>query len=297
MMTILRTYSRALLRVFVPACFLLFAGCVNLDDVAELTKLADDAQQTLPAVVADIPASCQRQNHILDETPSSEKPPLTPQDCKPYQDVADHVTKDQSVLIAYFDALGKLASNTPLSYSQTIDTNIATIGSMPNLSAHAIAASTAAQKIGKILADAVTNSYRRHKVNSIILETDGAVQELTADLKKVVTQDYAGILSNENLIMDTYYKSPLSTRHAEAEERLAMVLVQRQYDGDAAALQARQSAAVEYGKVMDNLAALHGKLKEAAEKKANLKEIAKEVGPLLSSLKDAISELRTELKK
>jgi hypothetical protein len=267
------------------------AGCVNLDDVAKLTQLADNAQQTLPVVVADIPASCQRQNHFLEEIPSEERPPdLSPQDCKAYQDVADHLLKDQSVLIAYFDALGKLASNKPLSYGQSIDANIATIGKLPNLSQHTIAASGAAQKIAKVLADAVTSSYRQHKVNSIIEQTDGAVQELTADLRSVMVADYAGILSNENAVVDIYYKSPIAS--AGKTERLALIVVQRQYDGDIAALQARQAAAVSYGKVMDNLAALHGKLKEAADKKASLREIGEQIGPYIANLKDAVSQLK-----
>jgi hypothetical protein len=292
-------YSRAFGRLapcaLLFACFLVAGGCVNLNDVAQLTKLADSAQQTLPAVVADIPASCQRQNLLLKDIPTDERPPnLLPLDCKPYQDVADHLMKDQDVLIAYFDALGKLASNTPLSYSQTIDTNVSTIEKMPNLSNHTIAASSAAQQIAKVLADAVTRSYRERKVNSIIEKTDGPVQELTADLKKVIVVEYAGILSNESEIMETYYKSPIAA--AGKSERLALILVQRQYDNDTTALQSRRAAATAYGKVMDSLASLHAKLKVEATKKANFREIAQEVGPYISSLKDAFSQLQTERK-
>jgi len=281
------------------ACFLLMAGCVNLDDVAQFTKLAENARQTLPAVVADIPASCERHNKLFEEIPDAERPPNSAaQDCKAYRDLADHLNKDQNVLIEYFDSLGKLASNLPLSYEANIDTNVQTISQMPGLSQGAITASTAAQKIAKVLADAVTKSYREHKVNSIIASTDEAVQELTKALKEVVVDDYAGsqggILSSEAQIMDTYYQSPMAA--AGKSERLALILVQRQYDGDKLALQSRKDAAQAYGQVMTNLASLHSKLKAEAAKKASLRDIGQQIGPEVANLKDAISQLRTKAK-
>jgi hypothetical protein len=276
-------------------CLLCVGGCVNLDDVAGLTKLADSARETLPAVVADIPASCQRHNSLLHTKHRAERPAsLQVQDCKPYQDVAFHLSKDQNVLIAYFDSLGKLASNAPLSYDKSIDTNVTTTEKVPNLSRETIAASSAAQKIAKILADVATKAYREHKVDSIIKNTDHDVQELTADLKKVVAVEYSGILSNENEILDTYYEGPMAA--GGKSERLALILVQRQYDADTAALQSRKSAATAYGKVMDSLAQLHGKLKAEALKKASLREIAQQIGPDIANLKDAISELQTRSK-
>lgn len=286
---------KILLCALPPLCFSLLGGCVNLDDIAQLRKLADGAQQVLPEVVADIPGSCQRQNLLFHNIPSGERPPaLAVQDCKPFQDVADHLAKDQNVLIAYFDALGRLSSNTPLSFGQTIDTNVATIEKLQNLSKDVVAASSAAQEIAKVLGDAVTRSYRADKVNAIVLKSDDAVQELTADLKRIIVTDYAGILSNESTALDTYYQGPIAARGQN--ERLALILVQRQYDGDTIALQSRKTAAIAYGKVMDNFASLHAKLKLQAAKKASLGETAQQIGPDISDLKDAISKLQAEQK-
>jgi hypothetical protein len=288
-------YRRNLLRALLTVLMWLIVGCVSLDDVAQLRKLADWAQQTLPAVVADIPASCQRRNVFLNDIPAGERPPsLQPEDCKPYQDVADSLTKDQNVLIAYFDALGALASNTPLSYAKTIDTDVTTIAKLPNLSKNTIAASTASQKIARVFADVATRSYRERKVNSIIERTDEAVQQLTTALKNVITTDYMGILSNEADSVDAYYQSPMAA--ARGSERLALITVQRQYHGDAAVLETRRARSVAYGQVMDSLASLHGKLKMEVKKKASLRQIAQEIGPDVSDLKDAISQLQTGLK-
>jgi hypothetical protein len=278
-------------------CLLGMSGCVNLDDVTQLSKLADSAQQTLPAVVSDIPASCARRNVLLADIPipSAERPAsLTAQDCKPYQDVADHLTKDQSVLITYFDALGKLASNTPSSYDQTIDTSVTTIGKLPSLSSEAVAASTAAQTLMKFLADAATAGYRGRKITSLVEEANPSVQELTSDLKKAIVTDYAGILSNESATLDIYYQSPIAA--AKPADGLSLVLVQRQYEGDQTTLQSRVAATAAYGKAMDGLASLHAKLLAEATKKASLKDIAKDLGPDIANLKTAISQLQTELK-
>src|SRR5260221_14244690 len=86
-------------------CIAFSAGCLNLDDVAALTKTADSAQQTLPAVVKDWPASCDRINGLVQNIPANERPAsMAPEDCAPYKAVSDHLAKDQAVLIAYFDA-------------------------------------------------------------------------------------------------------------------------------------------------------------------------------------------------
>ena len=52
-----------------------------------------------------------------------------------------------------------------------------------------IAANTAAQKIAKVLFDAVTQSFRQHKVDSIVENTDGAVQDLTGALNEIILTD------------------------------------------------------------------------------------------------------------
>jgi hypothetical protein len=299
------TRARALLgasRTSLVGCLLAGAaiaasGCLNLDDVAGLQKMADAAEQSLRPVVSDFPESCKRQNSLVNDIPSAERPAtLKPDDCKPYQDVAEQVSRDQGALIAYFDALGKLASNTPFTYDKKIDTNVAAIGKLPNLSKNVVAASSAAQKLAKDLADIATRRYRSREVNALIEQSDVSVHELTSDLKKVITEDYALLLRNEADVLSAFYDSPIAQAAASKSERLTLVLVQRQYNGDTAALVARQSAAVNYGKVMDSMAALHAKLKAKIHEKAGLRELAKDLAPDITSVKDAVGQLKQELK-
>ena len=278
----------------IATAILLFAlsGCVNLDDAAGLSRLSEQAKRALPRVSNDVAATCARQNILFQNTPTAERPPTEQaQDCAPYQEVSRHLDADQKVLTGYFDALGELSSNKPLTYDAAIKANETGIAANTAFSAHTITAGTDAENLLKSLADAATKGYREKQLGALIQANDPAVQSLTAALKKVITIDYAQLLSGEELSLDNFYQAPMAA--AQPNERLALILVQRQYAHDKSALASRRAAIVDYGKVMDNMATLHAKLKQQAEKKASVIQIAKEVGPVIASLKDAISDLES----
>jgi hypothetical protein len=267
---------------------LALSGCVELDDVAGLGKIADQMRSSLPPVVADIPASCERQNSLVMDIPANERGPLAATDCAPYKDLAEHISKDQSILIAYLDALSKLASNAPSGYDTAIAANITTTGAFTGISPHAAAASSAAQQLASAIADAATHAYREKKVNELILAADPSVQELTSTLSQVITVDFNQVLSNEGKRLGSFYDGPIA---ASKGERLSLILVQRQYEGDKAALATRVAAVQAYGKVMDNLASTHAKLAAAAKAHTPLQQVAKDIAPNVASLKAAISNL------
>src|SRR5580704_12102130 len=76
------------------------SGCVDLDDAAGLSKLADEARVALPKVSNDVSGTCARQNVLFEDTPAAERPKTEQaQDCKPYKELADHLAKDQEALI------------------------------------------------------------------------------------------------------------------------------------------------------------------------------------------------------
>jgi hypothetical protein len=267
-------------------------GCVDLDDAAGLSKLSDEARIALPKVSNDVAATCVRQNTLFENTPAAEREKTEQaQDCKPYQELAGHLAKDQEALIAYFDALGKLSSNKPLGYDATIDQNVTASSTNTAFSANAITAGNDAQNLMKALADAATNGYREKQLGKLVIANDAAVQSLTRSLKKVITGDYGVLLGNEELGLDTFYQGPMAS--ATSNERLALILVQRQYAHDKAALQTRKDAAASYAKAMDDMGALHAKLKDEAGKKMSMVEVAKQVGPIVESLKSALSDIQS----
>jgi hypothetical protein len=282
-------------RIAAAALFLLaFNGCVNLDDAAGLSKLSGEARIALPKVSNDVAGTCLRQNTLLEDTPANERPRgAQPQDCKPYQDIAHHLAQDENILAGYFDALGKLASNKPLTYDATIAANITAANYNSALSANTLTAGNDAQNLLKSLADAVTKGYREKQLAQILQQSDPALQSLTQSLKRVITVDYALLLSNEELSLDSFYLGPMAT--AQPNERLSLILVQRQYAHDKTALQSRKDSIADYGKIMDDIAALHTKLKQEAGKKASMIEIGKQAAPIVGSLAVALSDIQSRL--
>ena len=267
-------------------------SCIDLDDAAGLSKLSDEARIALPKVSNDVAATCARQNALFENTPAAERAKTEQaQDCKPYQELADHLAKDEEALLAYFDALGKLSSNKPLGYDTTIDKNVTASSTNTAFSANVIAAGNDAQNLMKALADAATRGYREKQLGELVISNDAAVQSLTRSLKKVITGDYSVLLGDEELSLDTFYQGPMDS--TPSNERLALILVQRQYSHDKAALQTRKYCITSYGKAMDDLGALHAKLKDEAGKKMSMVEVAKQVGPIVESLKTALSDIQS----
>ncbi len=281
------------LRIFaVGALLLALNGCVNLDDAAGLSKLSDEARSSLPKVSNDVAGTCARQNTLFENTPSQERPAtLKALDCKPYQELSDQLAKDQNILLDYFDALGKLSSNKPLGYDAAIDANVTAMSTDTSLSASAVTAGTNAQSILKSLADAATRGYREKQLADLMKANDQAIQSLTQALKKIITHDYGLMLSNEESSLDNFYQGPMAA--AQPNERLALILVQRQYAQDKTALQTRKDDATSYGKLMDGLGVLHAKLTRQAMQKASPIEIAKQAAPIIESLKTTISDLQS----
>jgi hypothetical protein len=286
-------HAKASLRLLATAAILFtFSGCVDLDSGANLTKIADQAKIALPRVSNDVAATCRRQNAFVNDTPAAERPPDTaPQDCKPYQQVAHHLAVDQTILTDYFEALGQLASNKPMSYDATITADTSAISANSAISTDTANAATAAEKVLKALSDAATKGYRRKQLGTLIKATDPAIQSLTQALKQVITEDYKTLLSNEETKMNSFYQGPIATN--SQSERLSLILVQRQYEQDQRALDERRADIVSYGKVMDDIAALHTKLVQEADKNFNTSAIAKEIQPLITAIQNALAAIES----
>ena len=276
---------RILRVVMALAIFLPSSGCANLEEVAELSKVVDSMRSSLPVVSEDIAATCERRGKLLADIPDEEKSPTDkPQDCAPFHAVADRVAADQNVLIAYLDALARLANNRPPAYQATLAGNVTTLSGYSGVSPHVVAASSAAQKILGSLADLATSGYRAKHITKLLETTDPAVQQLTAALKDVITVDYPILLENERTSLANYYEAPMA---AQKGERLALILVQRQYNSDSASLATRLALARAYGQVMTSLAATHSTLTAEARSKASMRKLAEDLGPSVTNLRDA----------
>src|SRR5271170_452163 len=103
-MSVTRVRRRLSLQIFAVAILCAAVnGCFNLDDAAGFSKLSDEARVALPKVSNDVADTCARQNTLLNNTPVAERDTSQhAQDCQPYQNVADHLAKDENVLADYF---------------------------------------------------------------------------------------------------------------------------------------------------------------------------------------------------
>ena len=62
--------------VAVTILFASLSGCVNLDDAAGLSKLADQARIALPRVSNDVAGTCARQNALFENARLQSAPQL-----------------------------------------------------------------------------------------------------------------------------------------------------------------------------------------------------------------------------
>lgn len=292
-----------------PACLviatglMMIAGCVDLDQVAQLSSISQEARDALPRVSNDFYGSCQRRTALLQRIPGEELPPnlkdITP-NCAPFKDLATHLAADQAVLTDYLDALANVAANQPLNYGRTIDTDIATISGFSasasvnaDLAANTKKASLAALTLTQKLANIATRHYREKKVRELILESNQAVQDLTAALAQVGGTDYGIMLDSEKGFLDAYYQGPLA---AQKNERLALILVQRQYDLDVQQFQSHRESSAAYAQVMQKIGSFHNKLADAAREPSSFKDKIKHLTPDIIDLRDAVTTLRAEVK-
>jgi len=102
---------------------ILLAGCLDLDQVTALAKVADGAKTTLPVIAADFKGSCNRQNLYVHLPPGPPPVPPPPKACLSGDDLeklGNNLIAEQNVLLDYFDALGKLASNTSSGFQKSV---------------------------------------------------------------------------------------------------------------------------------------------------------------------------------
>lgn len=285
-----------------PGFLLLTVGCGELGEVTALGGIADGMRGALPGVSEAFAHSCERRAAIVARIPVAELPPniqVTP-DCAPSKALAKQLGADQTALVEYLEALSKLGSGAAFTYGKAIGADVTTVndfsvsaGVNATVAADAQKAGVAALTLSGKLADLATQHIRAREVRRIVLEANPGVQQLTAALYQAGDVDYGIVLANEKGFLEAYYEGPLAA--AGAGDRLTSMLVQRQYDDDAARWQRRREAAVAYGAVMQEVGMLHAKLTQAARDRAGFAGRVKALTPEVNRLKDEVAKLQGEV--
>lgn len=285
-------------------CLLPCGGCGELSEVTALGGVADGLEQALPGVSGDLYGTCERRAALVARIPVAERPPapagIAP-DCGPAKVVSAQLAADETALTAYLRALSKLGTGAAFTYGKAVGGDVTTVndfsvasGANAEMAGDSQKAAVAALTLTAKLADLATRHIRAREVRRIVLEANPGVQALTTALYQVGDVDYGILLADERGYLDAYYQGPIAA--AKSHERLTLILVQRQYDGDADRLERRRAAAAEYGAVMQEIGVLHAKLAQAARDGAGFEGRVKALAPQVDQLRDAVVKLEAEVR-
>ncbi len=283
---------------------LLCAGCGELGEVTALGGVADGLGQALPQVSGDVYGSCERRAALGARIPAAERPPasagITP-DCGPAKAVSAQLGADEVVLTAYLRALSKLGTGEAFPYGKALGADVTAVndfgvaaGANAELAGDSQKAAVAALTLTGKLADLATRHLRARDARRLVLEANPGVQMLTAALYQVGDVDYGILLADERGYLEAYYQGPMAA--SQSKERLALILVQRQYDGDSDRLERRRAAAMEYGAVMQEIGVLHASLAQAARDGTGFEGRVKALAPQVDQLRDAVAKLEAEVR-
>jgi hypothetical protein len=252
-------------------------------DLAEVGKFADiskSASSSLPAVVADIHATCERRAAFA----PTGKQSGTLEGCKKLAISEPGILKAQEVLLDYMAALKSLAGDQGVTYGKKLD------GLSDDLSKSGLDSKqvSAVASLAKKLTDAALNGYRRKELAGLIGSTNDDVQVLTHALKTIVDTDYKRELSLEREGAQEYYQSAL--KKYETNEPLAAIAVRRELQEADATVNGKEQAADAYGKIMDDIATGHQKLYESRGKWTT-QSLINDVGPIIKDLYESTQKV------
>ena len=289
------------------ATFLLavvLVGCVNLDQVTALAKLAVEAKTSLPVIAADFKGSCDRQNLYVHLPPGPSPVSAPPKACVSGDDLdklGNNLIAEQNILLDYFDALGELASSTSSGFQKSVGT-LSSSFKDAGLSTAQQTMATSAGNLASAISDMALQGYRKRKIADIIGKTDKDVAILANGLADQVAPapdktpsatSYLSLLNNEGVLIDSYYSVPL----AQDPNSLAAIIVNRQWQSDVNQLNARKDAAQAYRKLMLSLATAHAKLtSDTKGGHFDIKQLGKDLGPDIEQMEKAIADLQKDLR-
>lgn len=278
------------------AVFFTLVGCANLEEVAALPKLADGAKTTLPILARDLKGSCDRQNFYANPT----NDPAVTLPCSSgavYTGLGENMINEQSILLAYFESLGKLAGGSTSGFSKSvvgIDSKLKVAG----LSTDQQQMASSAGKLATAIAAMITDGYKRKKLGEVIRASNEDVLILTNGLADQIYSDskasYTEELGSEETTLQTYYGIPVAQA---ANDPIGRLGAYRNWQSAREELQSRRDAAKAYRRLMNSLRDAHVKLKEESIKNHfDAKTIAIVLGPYLSNIETSVEELQKDLR-
>ena len=188
-----------------------------------------------------------------------------------------------SVLANYFRAMQQLAAFDESQVSTQAMQTGASLSTAAVLSANQV---DAVSKLSGLITEVATRHYRRAKLRDIVTEADPHIAAVTQGLETVITKDYAGLLDEEQRALNRRYR--LVHR---ADEPATVLLLNRAYTQDMAALQRRREAARAYASALKEIRDAHHDIAQKAGQLGS-KQTALALQPYISQLQAAAPKMQ-----
>lgn len=315
---ICKNHSHGLLYASILSVLFFLQGCVaNLPAVREFSTTTIAASSTFEVIANDLPKSCQRRVEISFIPSPSDK--LTIEDsrveysteyldalskCDDLETSLDGIIEVNNVLREYAEALGELASDDVVTFTQELDAlessmkQISINGNNPFDGPRAAAVSS----LAKFLFNAAINGYRQKKLKETIQMGNEPLKEITGGLSDVAS-DYQAILRNEAQNVTTLQANLISQRRKPEKERELFRLSDAEIDQQLFLtkqtidfIEIKSKAAEDYRNILNKIAETHEQLylnTNSLDSEILISEIqayARELIPLINKIRDAYSD-------
>jgi hypothetical protein len=211
--------KKSSLLFLIPVTLILSSCGATSSDIKAAQKLAqlqDQAKTIFPSIANDVEASCTRTAELTLLSPPTPSQPQIDENrraarkvCQGNPAAATKALNDANrIILDYLEALGKLAADDLTNFDKQLDGISSSLQNLPKLGTEekkeAVDAGTA---IAKFLFKAATDAYRREQLRLAVTTVDAPLQTLVTALNKAVIQHYInGVLNNEQIAVDNYYR-------------------------------------------------------------------------------------------
>ena len=293
------------------ALFYLLQGCAaNLPAVREFSKSTIAATSFFDDIAEDLPKSCARTAEISFMPSPEDKIEIVNNNvelsteyreslstCDKYNDGVNGIVNVNNVLKGYAEAIGKLASDDVVTFTQEVNalrSSLASVGAFQGEKAEAVV------KLAEFLFNAALNGYRQNKLKETIVLAHDDLVEIIEGLT-IVTSDYQAELSKETKNVEQIQRILINDRKKPEDHRVFKVSVSEidemlfEFQQKLNFIQGKNQAAEDYKNILAKIKKAHEKLKVSSDQLDSqqlvleIRTYAEELIPLINDIRKAFS--------
>ena len=188
------------------------------------------------------------------------------------------------VIEEYMEALGGLAADEIVDQSEELSQLTTTLQSQAGTSQ---AETDAFGKIAGILTNAISDKWRKQKIQELLERSNGPLQTILKSLKQIVVDGFGGDDQNEQFAIQSYYQ----TKIAQSNDPAGIAALMEWQELRVTALADHTKTLPAYGSLIDEISKGHPKLYDERKDLAKaqlvkqIKQSVKELQDLLATIK------------